>query len=145
VRIQRFAGAAAVIVTALLGSPALAGTMDHDTLVGKTTSLPNAKPATVEAWLEKLLGGKPMSLTFDVQGPNFNPGVEWDYAVVKYGETYAAYRDSYLPMGNVLNMGLLPKDVSNVRYFVLEPSALLLLGTGLAAAAPFVWSRRRRV
>lgn len=148
---QRFAGVAAVIMTALLGSPALA-----DTLVGETTSLPNANPATVEAWLEKLLGGTQLSLVYDYQAPKGsdytsktfdNLGFDWDYAVVKYAKNYAAYSDS--PNDNVLSVGEikpLSNGISNVRFYAVpEPAALLLLGTGLAAAAPFVWWRRGRV
>jgi hypothetical protein len=141
---QRFAGVAAVIMTALLGSPALA-----DTLVGETTSLPNANPATVEAWLEKLLGGTQLSLVYDYQAPKGsdytsktfdNLGFDWDYAVVKYAKNYAAYSDS--PNDNKLSTGSLStkNSISNVRFYrVPEPTALLLVGAGLVAAAPFVW------
>ena len=150
---QRFAGVAAVIMTALLGSPALADTLVGDTFIGSTTSLPNANPQTVEAWLEKLLGGTQLSLVYDYQAPkgsdyrslvDYYPGGNWDYAVVKYGQNYAAYSDS--PNNNVLSVGPLSNGVSNVRFYsVPEPTALLLVGAGLVAAAPFVWSRRRRV
>jgi hypothetical protein len=152
---QRFAGVAAVIMTALLGSPALADTLVGDTFGSNPTkSLPNANPRTVEAWLEKLLGGTQLSLVYDYQAPkgsdyrslvDYYPGGNWDYAVVKYGQNYAAYSDS--PNDNKLSVNLLSKNsISNIRFYrVPEPTALLLLGTGLAAAAPFVWSRRRRV
>jgi hypothetical protein len=152
-RMQRFAGVAAVVMTALLGSPALADTLVGDTFIGTTTSLPNANPRTVEAWLETLLGGTQLSLVYDYQAPkgsdyrslvDYYPGGNWDYAVVKYGQNYAAYSDSL--NDNLLSVGPLSKGISNVRFYAVpEPAALLLLGTGLAAAAPFVWSRRRRV
>ena len=143
-KIRRFAGAAAVIITALVGSPALA-----DTWLGDTASLKNANPTTVEAWLEKLLGGQPATLIFESQGSVVQYPSEWKYAVVKYGGNYVAYWDydknPLLDNNHLLdNIGSLKYDISNVRFFVPEPTALLLLGTGLVAAAPFVWSRRRR-
>jgi hypothetical protein len=149
-------------MTSLLGTPALALA---DTWIGGTTSLPKANPATVEAWLESLspLGGQPMTLSWDLQAPancdfsclkSLQSPYEWDYAVVKYGGNYVVIRDDS-PNNNVFDIdnlrlpdGSLFKlsyNVSNVRFFVPEPTALLLLGTGLVAAAPFVWSRRRRV
>jgi PEP-CTERM motif-containing protein len=146
----RLVGAAAVILTALVGSPALA-----DPILGTTNALGNANPPTVEAWLETLLGGQDVRLVYDYQAPKdsgftsltLDPHVNWDYAVVKYAKNYTAYSDS--PNDNVIVVGVpypLSNGVSNIRFFAVpEPSALLLLAAGLVAATPFVRSLRRRV
>jgi|SRR5882724_5682280 len=148
-------GAVAIMLAALLSGPALA-----DTLVGNTFDLSNSSPATEKVWLEKLLGGTALTFVLDVQQPagadgksltNYNPGIEWDYAVVKYAGNWAAYSDS--PNDNLLSVPLLSNGISHVDFFkvpgpsvsVPEPSVLLLLGVGLTVLAPVVWLRRRRV
>jgi hypothetical protein len=146
VRNWRLVGAAAVILTAAFGGTALA-----DTIIGTTTQgvLGNGNPSTVEGWLETLLGGqdvrlvKDYSASGDPKSLTLNPNVSWDYAVVKFGQYFNAYSDS--PNDNIIVVQGLSNGVSNIRFFAVpEPSALLLLGAGLVAAAPFVRSRRRR-
>jgi hypothetical protein len=131
---------ATVMLTTLIGGPALADSL----LIDKTSDLKNASPATEQAWLEKLLGGTSLTLVAESYAAN----VDWDYAVTKTAKLWAAYADT--ANDKVLTVPGLSTD--HIRYFkvpgpssrVPEPSALLLLGVGLAAAAPFAWSRRRR-
>ena len=148
------AGVAAIALTMLLGSASFADPIP-DYSIGtatKETLGANANPATVEAWLEQLLGGKQVNLVYDYQAPkgyeatslNELKGFDWDYAVVKYAGKYTAYLDS--GNDNFISIGPLSNSISSIRYFsVPEPGALLLLGVGLVAAAPFVRSRLRRV
>jgi hypothetical protein len=144
----------AALLVAIFAGPAYA-----DTMLGTTTDLHDSSPKTEQAWLEGLLGpGNTLSFVLDVQQPagadgkslsNYNPGVNWDYAIVKYGQNWKAFSDS--PNDNLLSVDV-SKGISHVDFFkkgggsvnVPEPSALMLVSAGLAVAAPLVWSRRRR-
>ena len=81
-----------------------------DSIIGKTSSkgqLNNANASTEEVWLEGLLNRYDIyyinrieagtgGLGTDVKElTNYEPrGIDWDYAVVKYGNYWAAYEDT---------------------------------------------------
>lgn len=143
---QLAAGAVAMILTALVGGPALADTIS-DIRIGGPVTLDNASPATEQAWLESLLGGTKVTLVGSGSGGSYS----WDYAVVKKSTEWTAYADSI--NDNVLTINGYSVDSGHIRYFqasggpyqsVPEPSALLLLGAGLLAVTPFGWALRRR-
>ena len=114
--------------------------------------LVNANPTTEEAWLEALLGlvyndssinyiGR-INTPAGVELPAYigSPGFSWDYAVVKYGNYWAAYEDT----GNDDFLTTLTNQngVSHVTFFgpgqqVPEPAILLLLGSSLIGLAVF--------
>src|SRR6266850_3393616 len=117
--------AIAVLVAMLLGSSAFADTLVGNTFGSNPTSdLHDSSPKTEQAWLETLLGGTKLSFVLDVQQPagadgksltNYNPGVDWDYAIVKYAKIWSAYSDS--PNDNLLSVGPLSKGISHVDFF----------------------------
>ena len=151
---MRSALGAAVLVTMLAG-PAFA-----DTILGTIDNLHDSSPKTEQAWLQTLVGpGTTLSFVTDVQKPagangtsltDYNPGVNWDYAIVKWAGNWTAYLDS--APDNLLSAGPFTNGISHVDFWksgggsvnVPEPSVLILLGVGLAVAAPFVRSRRAR-
>jgi hypothetical protein len=136
-----------------------AGPASADPIIGTTTDLHDSSPKTEQAWLQGLLGaGNTLSFVLDVQQPagadgkslsNYNPGVDWDYVIVKYGKNWTAFSDS--PNDNLLSVDV-SKGISHVDFFkngggsvsVPEPSVLMLVSAGLAVVTPLVWSRRRR-
>jgi hypothetical protein len=144
----------AILLVAILAGPALA-----DTILGTTGDLHDSSPKTEQAWLQTLVGaGTTLSFITDVQKPagadgkqltNYNPGFAWDYAIVKWADNWTAYLDS--APDNLLSAGPFSNGISHVDFWktggsvsVPEPSALILLGVGLAVAVPFVRSRRAR-
>ena len=130
-----------------------------DTNPSSFSQLNNSNPDTEEAFLEALLGKyyNDPSVNFAAKidnplgGPNqlinYNPGIGggWDYAVVKYGDYWAAYADN--PNDNLLTTGSFDNGVSHVTFFadssngngngtkVPEPTTMLLLGLGLVGLA----------
>ena len=165
--------AAALMVTALSGSPALADLLvaDIDTVdplsdinpavwsgsdQNPSNTLVNADPSTEEAWGEAILGLN-TDLVFidrdlfsgnDTSLSGYDPGFAFEYAIVKYANIWALYLDS--DSNNLLDVGPFDFGVSHVTFFnpdgvaVPEPSIALLLGAGLGGIAVFAQARRRR-
>lgn len=122
----------------------------------------NANEVTEEAWLEALLGKNYNDPTVnyvsrilkgeggigldDKQLTDYNPGVAWDYVVVKYDNNWIAYEDT----GNddLLTTDLFRFGVSHVTFFgaqpIPEPATMLLLGSGLIGLAGFARRRFKR-
>lgn len=123
-----------------------AGSDQNPSLVGQ---LVNSNPTTEEAWLEALLGKVYNDPTVnyitkidgsgDKQLTDFDPGVAWDYAIVKYGNYWIAYGDT----GNddLLTAGSFDFGVSHVTLFggepIPEPATMFLLGSGLIGLAGY--------
>ena len=127
----------------------------NDTNPSTFSQLNNANPTTEEAWLEGILGkayndpGVFYAGRIDdpLGGPkqllNFDPGIAggWDYAVVKFGNYWAAFEDT--GNDNLLTTGLFRYGVSHVTLFngtstsVPEPATILLLVSGLVGLVGF--------
>lgn len=123
--------------------------------------------ANEEAWLEILLnqdvdfvGYKEPSYTGHNTLTNYDPGFDWDYAVVKIGGSanngnnqtgdHFAFLDD--PNDNKLSFDIfatygVQQGISHINFFkgsspVPEPATMLLFGTGLAGLAAV--GRRKR-
>ena len=120
--------------------------------VNPSDQLVNSNETTEEAWLEALLG-----LNYDNPGLNlidrlipggdqqeltdYSPGFTWDWAVVKYGNSWSGYEDT--GNDNLLSVGPLSNAVSHVTFFeggqaVPEPATMFLLGFGMIGMVPFI-------
>lgn len=132
--------------------------------VNPAGNLHDSNPATEEAWLEALLGftynnpdinfvykdENPPQITVSVEGDgnahylDYNPGFDWDYAVVKTGlidgeYKWWAWEDTEID--NWVSIGKFDHGISHVTFFgaqpVPEPATLILLGSGLISLAGF--------
>jgi len=124
----------------------------NDTNPSAFSQLYNSNPTTEEAWLEGILGktfnDPTVNFVGKIEDPfggpkqliNFNPGIGWDYAVVKFGNFWAAYEDTF--NDNLLTTWPLPYGVSHVTFFggstsVPEPATILLVVSGLIGLVGF--------
>ena len=134
----------------------LAGTATAS-LIGSTSNLNNSNPATELAWLNTLINPDPMNF-LGSQNPgrladtNYNPGFDWDYALIKVSGSWFAYHDDG---SNLLSVGPFytgrrgkGQAISRVDFWgpgsstsVPGPSTFLLLGTGLIGIAG--WGRKK--
>lgn len=105
--------------------------------------LVNASQTTEQAWLNALLGYDYTYIPWNKRvefavGPkfltNYAPGFSWDYAVVKYGNYWAAYENT--GGDQLLTTDEFKNGISHVTFFgdtvsTPEPGSLMLLGLGL--------------
>ena len=125
--------------------------------IGFTNTMRHSSPATELAWLNTLIN--PDATNFlGSQDPggstlsNYDPGFDWDYAVIKVPGGWFAYHDegSNLLSSGLFNTGRRGKApaISRVDFWgrsssapVPEPSTFLLLGSGLIGIAG--WGRKK--
>ena len=145
-RKRTFTGSLALMLV-LVAVLAWAAPIDY--LIGTSDQLKNANPVTEEQWLEGLPGltsaDSQVKYIFRYES-SYLPGNsksldgwdpelygQWTYAVVKYGDNWAAYRDEG---DGLLSVGPFRYGISHVTFFgnaaqVPEAGTILLLGLGL--------------
>lgn len=146
--------AVSILLMVLVGSVPAWGL----TFLGRSNSLGPSDWQTEERWLEEGVLG----LAYDspsinyitkvefsdaMQSPEltaFDPETPWSYVIVKYDNTWEAYRndgESYLTVGPFV------RDISHVTFFrngvqVPEPATMIMLGLGLLGLG--IATRRKR-
>ena len=122
---------------------------DTNTLAGFSLLSGAKGDAGVLVWLKALLGQTPeyndpnktpsliaqMQWSADDKQVTINPGFQWQYAVVKFGNLFIALENDN---NFILTTPKFQRGVSNIRFYgVSEPSTMLLLGFGLIGLAAF--------
>ena len=128
------------------------------TFLDRSSTLGSSDWRTEERWLEEGILGLAYdspSINFittvefsdSMQSPgltNFDPETPWSYVIIKYANTWEAYRndgESYLTVGPFVH------DISHVTFFrngvqVPEPATMIMLGLGLLGLG--IATRRKR-
>ena len=128
------------------------------TFLDRSSTLGSSDWRTEERWLEEgILGLRydspsisyitKVEFSDSMQSPgltNFDPETPWSYVIIKYANTWEAYRndgESYLTVGPFAH------DISHVTFFrngvqVPEPATMIMLGLGLLGLG--IATRRKR-
>ena len=127
------------------------------TFLGQSSTLGPSDWQTEERWLEGLLrleyDSPSISYITKVDFPNsmqspsladFDPETPWSYVIVKYANTWEAYRSDG---ERYLTVGPFARDISHVTFFrngvqVPEPATMIMLGLGLLGLG--IATRRKR-